>query len=326
MTSAIEVQHLNYAYHTRGKPAVLANNDVSFQVQPGEILGLLGHNGAGKTTLVMQLMGLLTPQAGRITIEGLDVAQHSAAVKAQVGYLPQAQLPLRYLQVRQALHFTGRLRGLPEAETRQQVEWLLEALDLRDFAGRYVNKLSGGMLRITNFAMALMGYPRVLILDEPTNNLDPQRRQQMWDMIQYLNRTTGLTCVLVTHNIAEAEQVIHRVLVLQAGKIVVQGTPGEIKQQVSEVVQLDIWLKTHTELPPTVLAHGLGEIEKVRDGHYAIRLPKAHAQMGINLILEEIGFDELDDFRVGSPSLEDVYLNLNHATENADEPQQPVTA
>ncbi len=326
MTAAIEVQNLRYAYKIRGKPAVLANDDLNFTVKQGEIFGLLGHNGAGKTTLVMQLMGLLTPQSGRVLVEGLDAAQDSAAIKSQVGYLPQTQLPLRYLQVRQALHFTGRLRGLPEVETRQQVEWLIEALDLGSFATSYVNKLSGGMLRITNFAMALMGLPRVLILDEPTNNLDPERRQQMWDMIQYLNTTIGLTCVLVTHNIAEAEQVIHRVLVLQSGKIVAQGTPGEIKQHVSEVVQLDIWLKTLAALPPNLLAHGLGTVEKVRDGHYAIRLPKAHAQMGINLILEQIGFDELDDFRVGSPSLEDVYLNLNQSVEAINESQLPVTA
>ena len=272
MTVAVKVNDVHYVYRRQGKPDVIANNGLNFTVNQGEIFGLLGHNGAGKTTLVMQLIGLLTPVQGQIRIDGLNVSQNPQAIKSLVGYLPQTQTPLRYVSVRQALHFTGRLRGLREAETQNQVDWLLAALELDKFATSDLNKLSGGMLRLTNFAMSLMGSPKVIILDEPTNNLDPQSRRLMWDLIRRMNVERGLTCLLVTHNIAEAESVMHRVVVMQNGQITAQGTPGEIKQHVSETVQLDFWLKYLDRVPQTIEVRLPGALEHIRERHYRLQI------------------------------------------------------
>lgn len=311
--NVVEVSQLRRIFRVKGKPDVIANDDLTLQIKRGEVFGLLGHNGAGKTTLIMQIMGLLPPTSGQIHVEGIDVTKDPDAVKALVGYLPQSQVPLRYVEVRQALHFTGRLRGLPEHETRQQVSDLLEMLDLGQYAKTYVNQLSGGLLRITNFAMALMGYPQLIVLDEPSNNLDPQRRRQMWDIVRQLNHERGLTCILVTHNISEAEQIMHRVAVLQHGKLIIEGTPGTIKQNISQRVQLDIWLKSLEALPETFLSRLPVPPENPRFGYYRLQLPIEQALSVVDLLMETIGFDALDDFRMAPLSLEDVYLNLDHA-------------
>lgn len=320
MNHVVEVENLRRVYRIRGKPDVIANDELTFTVEHGEVFGLLGHNGAGKTTLIMQIMGLLPPTSGTIYVEDINVVKNPQAVKSLVGFLPQTQLPLRYLELRQALHYTGRLRGLNETDTRTQVSWLLEVLDLADYANTYVNKLSGGLLRITNFAMALMAYPQLIILDEPSNNLDPQRRRQMWDMISYMNKEYGLTCILVTHNIAEAERVMQRVVVLRHGRIVAQGSPGTIKQQISQNIQLDIWLRTLTELPEAIIVRLAAAPEFIRAGQYRIYLPKERAMEAINMILHYLGFEELEDFRMAPVSLEDAYLNLEqveHAIETS---------
>ncbi|MBZ0304000.1 MAG: ABC transporter ATP-binding protein, partial [Anaerolineae bacterium] len=162
---AIRVHELTYIYP--GKNPVIANEDVSFEIPTGEIFGLLGPNGAGKTTLVMQLLGLLKPTSGSIWMDGIDVVKAPDQASRNTGFLPQKGIPMRYVEVERALYFTGRLRGQSHRDAQLQVQDLLDEFDLKPYARRHVNDLSGGMLRLVNFAMALMGYPRVLILDEP---------------------------------------------------------------------------------------------------------------------------------------------------------------
>lgn len=310
--SIIQVENLTRVYKTP-EQEVIANNNLSFHVERGEIFGMLGHNGAGKTTLMMQLMGLLAPTSGSITIQDVDVVRFPQKVKALIGFLPQKSQPLRFLELHKSLYFTGRLRGMEDQDARNQAEFLINELDMQSYRNTYVNQLSGGLLRLTNFAMALMGYPPVLILDEPTNDLDPQHRRQVWEMIRHINETYGTTCLLVTHNLLEAERVVQRIAVMQEGSIITQGTPGEIKRQVQMVVQVELWLKTMTHLPDIVLDQLIGDVKVVRAGHYQITLPKDSAQASIEMLIKHMGFDELDDFRIAPPSLEDIYHHIQEA-------------
>ena len=298
---------------TRTYGDVIANDDLSFDVARGEIYGVLGHNGAGKTTLMLQLMGLLAPTRGEIVIQDVDVVKHPQKVKELIGFLPQKSLPLRFLELHKALYFTGRLRGMTEKAAHEQTDFLIHKLDMSPYRQTYVNQLSGGLLRLTNFAMALMGYAPVLILDEPTNDLDPQHRRQVWEMIEHINTEYGTTILIVTHNLLEAERVVQRVAVMQHGKIIIQGTPGEIKRQVQTFVQVELWLKTQPTLPDHILEAISGEVIPVRAGHYRIMLPKETAQTSIEALIKHMGFDEFDDFRIAPPSLEDVYHHIQEA-------------
>jgi ABC-2 type transport system permease protein len=302
---AIKVSHLSYTYP--GKAATAANSDISFEVQRGEIFGLLGPNGAGKTTLISQILGLIKPHTGAIWLENIDIVQNPEAAKRMVGFLPQTGLPMRYVEVEQALRWTGRLRGQTASAAQAQADALLEQLEMSAYARKYVNRLSGGMLRLVNFAMSLMGESSILILDEPTNELDPQMRRRVWDMIACLNRERGTTCILVTHNVLEAERVIQRVAVMKAGRIVALGTPGELKLRSGGKVRLEFRLKEGETLRGDSLGY-LGDVEEYGPGAYRLYLASDEAGTATDTIVRQLGLERLEDFRLAPPSLEDVYL------------------
>jgi ABC-type multidrug transport system ATPase subunit len=310
LLASIRVDHLTHIYP--GKQPVIANNDLTFEVKQGEIFGLLGPNGAGKTTLVYQMLGLTLPTSGSIWLEGVDVAKNPKLIKQLTGFLPQTGLPMRYVEVERALHFTGRLRGQSEVDAKRQTHQLIEELGIGDYAKRYVHKLSGGILRLANFAMALMGSPKIVILDEPTNELDPHKRRIVWDIIARLNREQGMTCVLVTHNVLEAERVIQRVAVMQDGKIVAFGTPGELKLFSGGKVRLDFRLKAGENLNEIEFEQltALGILDSRRPGDYSVQLASDKVAAATDLMMTQIGMIRLDDFRLSPPSLEDVYLEF----------------
>ncbi len=312
---AICVENLTKIYRARGRAnaPVIANDCLNITVKRGEIFGLLGPNGSGKTTLVMQLLGLLEPTEGDIWVEGVDVVKKPAQVRGMVGFLPQTGLPMRYVEVERALYYTGRLRGQSEHAARQQSAHLIDALDMSEFAGKFVSHLSGGMLRMTNFAMALMGTPSVLVLDEPTNDLDPHRRRQVWEMVKRLNDERGVTCVLVTHNVLEAERIIQRVGVMKQGHIVAQGTPGELKLASKRTVRLEFWLKDgiqHPQLDLQQVFDGIETLHRTKDGYYSVDVPIQAVAEVTDRVINGIGPALLDDFRIAPPSLEDAYLDL----------------
>ncbi len=327
-TVSIEVEHLTCVYkpQKRGGEPVVANNDLTFTVYRGDIFGLLGANGAGKTTLLLQLLGLVKPTSGSIRIEGVDVATHGEAIKRITGFLPQTGIPMSFATVEQALHYTGRLRGQSEADARTQTKELIDSLGLGEYSQRYTKKLSGGMLRLTNFAMSLMGRPHFLILDEPTNELDPAKRRLVWDTISNLNKEQGMTCILVTHNVAEAERVLHRVALMKAGKIIRLGTPGELKLVHGGTIWLEIHVRDEDDLVPEVEQQIglLGIVDHPIAGYYRIALKEDQVAHATDVIVNELGMTNLDDFRLVPPSLEDVYLAIDSAhTSPAKVPPSP---
>jgi ABC-2 type transport system permease protein len=314
-SAAISVEQLTRVFVSRGqhKVPVRANDNISFTVQRGEVFGLLGPNGAGKTTLIWQLMGLLAPTSGHITVEGIDVVRYPERVKQIVGFLPQAGAPMRAVEVEQALRFTGRLRGQTDGDARAQAQLLMRELELLPHARRLVQQLSGGMRRLVDCAMALMGQPQLLILDEPTNELDPHKRQLVWNLIARLSREYGSTCVLVTHNVLEAEKVLQRVAVIVHGRMITVGTPSEIKQRAGGKIRLELRLREETHDVAVALRElaAVGSREQ-RPGVYRFYLDEHQIPAATAIIVQRMGLNALDDFRLAPPSLEDVYLDLDH--------------
>ncbi|KYH32931.1 ABC transporter ATP-binding protein [Neomoorella mulderi] len=225
----IELQGLAKHYGS-----IVAVAGLNLQIKSGEIFGLLGPNGAGKTTTVRMLTMLTRPSSGRALINGYDVTRDLGKVKQAIGVVPQQMNLDQELTARENLELHGRLHKMPAKERQERINELLAYVELEERADDLVSKFSGGMKRRLMIARALMHRPRVLFLDEPTVGLDPQTRRKIWDLIRRMN-SEGMTVLLTTHYIEEAEMLCHRVGIMDRGQLIALGTPGELKQKVGEV-------------------------------------------------------------------------------------------
>ncbi|HHW29945.1 MAG TPA: ATP-binding cassette domain-containing protein [Syntrophomonadaceae bacterium] len=214
---------------------VKAVDNIDLHVKAGEIFGLLGPNGAGKTTTIRILTTLASPTAGNVYINGKEVSRKKTEVKKEIGVVSQTENLDVEMTARENMELHGRLFKIPNQERRIQIEKLLEFVDLTERADTVVGRFSGGMKRRLMIARALMHKPNILFLDEPTVGLDPQVRRKIWDLIRRLNGQ-GITVLLTTHYIEEAELLCHRVGIMNKGKLIALGTPEELKKKVGKVV------------------------------------------------------------------------------------------
>ncbi|MDA0566502.1 ABC transporter ATP-binding protein [Streptomonospora sp. S1-112] len=224
--AVLEVENL-----TRRFGPVVANDQVSLRVRAGDVVGLLGHNGAGKTTLVSQIVGLLRPDAGSIRVAGADAVADPAGARRRVALQAQAQAPLDGLTPRAAIEIAGRLRGMSRADARAAARALADELDIGEWLDRRATPgggLSGGVRRLTAFAMAAVAPVPLVVLDEPTNDVDAARRRRLWDAVRRLG-DAGAGVLLVTHNVVEAERVVDELVVLDRGRVVAAGSPGRLR-------------------------------------------------------------------------------------------------
>ena len=201
---------------------------VSFAVAPGEVFALLGPNGAGKTTTIRVLTTLLPASAGRALVAGHDVAASALAVRASIGYIPQAISVDGALTARENLDFYARVTGVPARERRERIAQAIDAMDLHEMLERLARTLSGGMLRRLEIATALLNHPQVLFLDEPTVGLDPTARRMVWQHLDALRAKAGTTILFTTHVMEEAERYCERVAIIDHGRLVEQGDPREL--------------------------------------------------------------------------------------------------
>lgn len=226
MAYAVEVRDLVKHF---GRHEAVAG--ISFAIQRGEVFGLLGPNGAGKTTTIRILASLLPPTSGQVLIEGMDVRRQGALVRQLIGYIPQALSADGTLTGYENLLLFAKLLRLGKVERQQRIQEILELLNLQHAAHQLVREYSGGMVRRLEIGQAILHRPRLLILDEPTVGLDPVARQTVWNTLKLLQEETGVTILITTHYMEEAEATCRRLAIMNRGKIVAQGTPQELKER-----------------------------------------------------------------------------------------------
>jgi lipooligosaccharide transport system ATP-binding protein len=218
---------------------LVAVDGVDFDVQRGEAFGFLGPNGAGKTSTMRMIGCVSPPSGGTLRILGLDPVSNGAEIRERLGVVPQQDTLDMELTVRENIVIYGRYFGLPRAELGKRADELLEFVQLNERAGDKVEPLSGGMKRRLTIARSLVNEPNVLLLDEPTTGLDPQARHTVWDRLFRLKQS-GVTLILTTHYMDEAEHLCDRLVVMDKGKIAAEGSPQELIRRYStrEVVEL----------------------------------------------------------------------------------------
>jgi ABC-2 type transport system ATP-binding protein len=318
MTDAIVVEGLVKHF---GDTTAL--DGVDLRVAEGTVLGLLGPNGAGKTTVVRILTTLLTPDAGRAEVVGLDVVGEADAVRASIGLTGQYAAVDEYLTGSENLEMVGRLYRLPRREARARAAELLERFDLTDAASRTAKTYSGGMRRRLDIAASLIARPRVLFLDEPTTGLDPRSRLAMWEFIADL-ADGGTTILLTTQYLEEADRLADRMVVIDRGRVIARGTGDELKAQVGGQ-RLEFTLTSAAMLPDVA--------ERLRS--LAIDEPRLDEQTrqltvpvsgGAEVLAEALRrldgtAAEIVDVGLRRPDLDDVFLTLTgHGAADDDEP------
>ncbi|MFC1953632.1 ABC transporter ATP-binding protein [Chloroflexota bacterium] len=222
-----------------------AVNGISFDIRKGEIFGLLGPNGAGKTTTIRILSTVLEPDSGEVSIGGYSTTKDAEDVHQLIGVCPQELALYEELSALDNLVFFGRMVGLDGKEARSQAMSNLELMELTDRAKAKISKYSGGMKRRVNLAIALMGHPQLIFLDEPTVGIDPQSRNKIYETIESL-RDNGMTILYTTHYMEEADRLCHRVAIMDGGQIIALDTPMGLKSQIGipeQVTLEDVFLR-----------------------------------------------------------------------------------
>ncbi len=323
MTSpmAITAEGLVKIYRTR-KHEVRALDGIDLEVAEGTVLGLLGPNGAGKTTTVRILATLLRPDAGRATVAGFDVRTQAHEIRRVIGLSGQYAAVDENLTGRENLWLFGRLYHLSSSEARRRTDELLEQFELTDAGDRVVKTYSGGMRRRLDLGAALIGRPRLLILDEPTTGLDPRSRIGMWDVIRSLVRE-GTTLLLTTQYLEEADELADAIAVVDHGKIIARGTSDELKSQLGgERIEVIVHRRDDLQRATAILA-ACGSGEVALDEH--TRELTVHADGGAKALVQVLrDLDDagiaIDDIGLRRPTLDDVFLALTgHAAEESAE-------
>jgi ABC-2 type transport system ATP-binding protein len=224
---------------TRRFGALTAVDRVDLAVRHGEIFGLLGANGAGKSTMIKMLTTLLRPTSGSARVGGFDIAKAPADVRRRIGYVPQLVSADGALTGRENLRLSAKLYGLPRAERGGRIADALGFMGLADTAHKLVRTYSGGMVRRLELAQAMLHRPSILFLDEPTIGLDPMARHSVWDRLSDLRRDYGMTVLITTHDMEEAEALCDRIAILHAGRIAVVGRPAELRTTLGAAATLD---------------------------------------------------------------------------------------
>ncbi len=314
---AIDVRNVSKRYGTEAK-GVVALDHVSLSVPKGTVFGLLGPNGAGKTTLIKVLTGISDLTSGEATVAGFDVRKESMKVRARIGWVAAEVILDDDFTARENLWLQAKLQALKDWEPR--AELLLNYFSLADRADDKVNSFSTGMRKKLEIALALLHQPEVIFMDEPTIGLDVSTRRMLWDIVTGVHREFGVTVLLTTHYIEEADALCGRIAIIDHGRVIAEGTPSELKSRVKgDVIAL--------ETVEPIDAARVGEIPGVQEvrpqgNEWMIRV--ASAETTLPLLLASVRTENVRRISVEKPSLETVFLDLTGRRIGQEEPMRDI--
>ena len=313
------------------KGAIRAVDGIDLRVAPGEIYGFLGPNGAGKSTTVLMLTTLLPPTAGRASVAGFDVARDGSQVRRRIGAALQEAALDAFLTGREHMDLQGGLHGLGRAERRARGTELLARVGLTEAADRKVGGYSGGMKRRLDLALALVHRPSILFLDEPTTGLDPQSRSALWGEVARLTREDGVTVFLTTQYLEEADVLADRIGIIDAGRIVAEGTPASLKAQIGRPTLEVVPAGDADEAALAAVLGRFGEPCGGTLGATAVRLRGGAEDLADVVRALDAEGVRITDLQLHAPTLDDVFLaktgrSLEGAGEDAAADAEPVAA
>ncbi|GAA2189336.1 ATP-binding cassette domain-containing protein [Micromonospora lupini] len=308
----IETRGLRKSFRSRAgreTKTVDAVRGVNLQVAEGEIFGFLGPNGAGKTTTLRMLATLIEPDGGEATIAGADLRKDPAEVRRRIGYVPQGGSTWDESTAREELVLHARMYGIGKADAQQRAARALDAFQLTEYADRKCKTYSGGQRRRVEIALGIIHEPKIVFLDEPTTGLDPQSRAHMWDEIRRL-RSDGMTVFITTHYLDEADALCDRIAIMDNGEVVAEGTPTELKREISGDVVL-VGLDLAATPQAAKLLDGepyVNKLETADEG--GLRLYVDEGATAIPQVLRRLDHAglELRSIELHRPSLDDVFL------------------
>lgn len=302
----IELKNVTKRYDDK-----LAVDNISLDIGEGELFGLLGPNGAGKSTLISMICGLTKLDKGDITINGSSIKTNPILAKQNIGLVPQEIALYENISAIDNLKFWGKMYSLKGNILKERIEEVLETTGLKDRGKEKVSKFSGGMKRRLNIACAVMHYPRIVIMDEPTVGIDPQSRNNILEFTKELNKKHGSTLIYTSHYMEEVEALCNKVCILDEGKVIAKGTQDHIKRMIMNEERVEIVI---SEYKPEINLM-LKKIDSVREVIYKdskLTVIMQETQRGIQKVIEvlikgEIG---IKDISIKNPTLETVFLSL----------------
>lgn len=303
---AIEIEHLVKRFDN-----LTAVNDVSLNINKGEIFGLLGPNGAGKSTTLNMVLGLLSPTSGRVLVNGNDMHRNPHGARNEMGIVTQETVVEPELTAEQNLMIFGRLYHIPEPELRKNIDFALGLADLSAFRNAYAGTFSGGMKRRLETVKSLMHTPHVILLDEPTTGLDIQNRTKIWDLLRDINKKQNVTILLTTQYLEEADQLCDRIGIIDHGKLIALGTPTELRQKIGMKSIIEISAEREALQKVADVFRKIGLEPKVLTNKVVAPAGDA-ATKKIEMLIKELSARKVQirNISMHEPTIDDVFLKL----------------
>lgn len=292
---------------------LIAVDHINFEVEEGEIFGFLGPNGAGKTTTLSMLSTLLAPSSGKALVNGFEITRERNQVRKSIGMVFQDPTLDDELTCYENMDFHGRLYNVPDKVRKKKILELLRLVDLSERKDSLVKTFSGGMKRRLEIARGLLHEPKVLFLDEPTLGLDPQTRNKIWDYIKKLNKEKGLTIILTTHYMDEADKLCDRIAIIDHGKIIVSDTPENLKSRIGGDI-ITVETPNSDKLEKLTGKCKWCKFSKRHDGSFTLTVEHAENKVPDLVKMAEKNKVKINSIMIHKPSLEDVFLYFTGKT------------